>query len=717
MPGRRWALRSGAVAAALLVGVLASAVVNAAPSGWLALDGGIRFNPVSGATYDWANSGSGAPTYVCAAGAVNLSGPGGLFNCGRPSGGAGPPIAPTVTPAAAADPSIISAVFVVDPISGDTTSCGAGDSTTIAGGAKNGDAFTTIGTTSGAVPAKDDLSNVYAVSHTRAGTGHPEVFFAAERLVNNGDSHIDFEFLQSTVGVTAPCSGTFTGHRTEGDLLVAVDFTAGGALAGTSAYQWHCLVEPGPQPPDGTVCDPAGASPPEHYQVIAAPSFLTFLVNAADIACGGWVCRDAISGNSTTVSTNDFLEGGVDLAGIPFAGCFNTFLPHTRTAQSFTSGLKDFAGPLSFHSCRDPVITSTSAPGGSGAAPGVSATDSVTIGNGGAGPVPTGNVTFFLCGPAQVTAGGCPSGGAQVGSAKPLVAGAATSDPTTATTSPGQYCWRTEYAPDVASTGVFAASAHTNATSECFAVAAPGPGLPNTGMPASLPQAGPLLPWGVVPVVALAVVWRRTRVVSMLLIAGLLGGLSPSAWAQTRTLGVPSAWGSMQLDRGASHYRLITAPALDTVRPKRLEAPVWRLVIASIGVDAPIEPVGLDAQHAMAAPSRLDNVGWFSQGPAPGEAGDAVIDGHYGLPSTPAVFRHLDQLRPGDTMQVIWPDGRQLQFRIATAAVLPANSPAPADVFSRSGPARISMITCAGTWEQGQRTYSERLIVTAELMA
>src|SRR5260370_20983760 len=116
MPGRRWALRSGAVAAALLVGVLASAVVSAAPSGWLAIDGSIRFNPAGGATYDWANSGSGGPAYTCPAGSVNLSGPGGLFNCGRPAGGSSPPIAPNLTPAAAADASIISAVFVVDPI-------------------------------------------------------------------------------------------------------------------------------------------------------------------------------------------------------------------------------------------------------------------------------------------------------------------------------------------------------------------------------------------------------------------------------------------------------------------------------------------------------------------------------------------------------------------------------------------------------------------------
>src|SRR5260370_30265777 len=114
----------------------------------------------------------------------------------------------------------------------------------------------------------------------------------------------------------------------------------------------------------------------------------------------------------------------------------------------------------------------------------------------------------------------------------------------------------------------------------------------------------------------------------------------------------------------------MSSPALDTVRPKRLEPLVWHLVTASIGVDAPIEPVGLHAEHAMAAPSRLDNVGWFSRGPAPGQGGEAVIDGHYGLPSTPAVFRHLDQLRPRDTMQAIWPDGRPLPFPIATVAVL-----------------------------------------------
>jgi len=299
-----------------------------------------------------------------------------------------------------------------------------------------------------------------------------------------------------------------------------------------------------------------------------------------------------------------------------------------------------------------------------------------------------------------------------------LVAGTATSDPTTATSTPGEYCWRTEYAPDIASTGIFAAAAHTNAASECFTVVVSAPpGLPDTGMPASPLQSVPLVPWALLPVVLLAVAWRRSRALTLLLIAGLVAGSSASSPAQSEAPRVTTTAESMQSDLRVPRDRSIAPPALDTITPQRLEPPAWRLVIASIGVDATIEPVGLDSQRAVAGPSSLATVGWFDQGPAPGERGDAVIDGHYGLPSTPAVFRNLNRLRPGDTLEVIWPNGRRLQFRIETAAFVAANSPSPPGVFSRTGPAHLSLITCAGQWDQSRRTYSDRLIVTAELMS
>src|SRR5690348_6354948 len=101
-PWSRLALACGLAVA----GLFAAIEVLAAPSGWLAIDGSIR---AGGAAVDWANSGPAGA--ACANGGVNVAGVNGLFNCGRPGAAGAPPIAPLLTPAAAANPSIISAIF------------------------------------------------------------------------------------------------------------------------------------------------------------------------------------------------------------------------------------------------------------------------------------------------------------------------------------------------------------------------------------------------------------------------------------------------------------------------------------------------------------------------------------------------------------------------------------------------------------------------------
>jgi LPXTG-site transpeptidase (sortase) family protein len=674
-----------------LASVAVAIQVLAAPSGWLNVDGNIRFAG-GGGTVDWANAGPAGA--ACANGGVNVTGSGGLFNCGRPGLAGAPPIAPTLTPAAAANASIISATFIVDPIAGDSSTCGAGDPTTLGG--TNGDALNTYSISQSNPPPKDDLANIYAVSHTRSDTGHPELYFAAERLVNNGDSHIDFEFLQSVVTRTAACGGTFVGNRTEGDLLVAVDYTNGGALAGTTVYMWHCAALPAPQPPDGTICDPgAGAL----YEAIAIPAAITIAVNAVDIPCGGWICRNS-GGVTATVLTNDFVEGGLDLQGIGFTGCFNTFLPHTRTSAPFNAQLKDFAGPVALKSCRDPG--STSSPGGTVNA-GTAVHDVANLTNGGA-PPPSGTVTFFLCSPAQVTGTGC-SSGTQVGGAVALVGGTATSASTSATASPGRYCWRLVFAPAAGSTGIYTTT-HTNTTTECFNVVATS--LPDTGIPEIATHVwSPLAPAVLVVALLPLLVWRRGRSVAALLVAGLVLGASPAAAP------APQATIKASTAVAADNPTVVPSPAPLQLATMAVREAGWRLVIPRIGVDAPIAPVGRDRKGAMASPASLDGVGWFNRGPAPGQPGDAVIDGHYGV-EQPAVFRKLHFLRPGDEVDVVWPDGHTTYFQVTSLQTVPADSH-PTGLFSRAGPSSLSLITCAGAWLPARATYSDRLIVTAML--
>ena len=82
-----------------------------------------------------------------------------------------------------------------------------------------------------------------------------------------------------------------------------------------------------------------------------------------------------------------------------------------------------------FTTVKQPSTTATtSSPTGGNVLPGGSATDHAVVAGGAGQPTPTGTVAFFLCQPADVTAGGCEgTAGTQVGPANSLTGGEATS--------------------------------------------------------------------------------------------------------------------------------------------------------------------------------------------------------------------------------------------------------------------------------------------------
>ena len=299
--------------------------------------------------------------------------------------------------------------------------CGAGDGTvyTGVGSEKNGDIINTETWAAATVPNKDDITNIYAIAHqakadptvscpTTCGPSQVsctdgvgtctctdtacmsdackkdinQIFVGFERVVNNGDTHVDLEFLQADVelvpnqtGNTAFCAGTFSGHRTQGDLLLSVEFQMGGGVGLPVLHKWDCGSC---TPAAGTnICDPgcevAKATPPHYVTLTDQP-----IVNAVSqsfnctpgttgctatgsgaVGCGGWACVDAAgNGPLAQLASSELYEVGIDLAGAGFTGCINTFVPHTRsTKQSSGSAdvtvgtLKDFS-LIKFNTCR-----------------------------------------------------------------------------------------------------------------------------------------------------------------------------------------------------------------------------------------------------------------------------------------------------------------------------------------------------------------------------
>lgn len=151
------------------------------------------------------------------------------------------------------------------------------------------------------------------------------------------------------------------------------------------------------------------------------------------------------------------------------------------------------------------------------------------------------------------------------------------------------------------------------------------------------------------------------------------------------------------------------APIVPVVEP---EAGL-RIKIASIGVNAPIVPVGETRDGNMDVPNSTGTVGLYQNGAKPGEVGNAVMAGHEGFPGQKSVFTNLHLLKAGDTV-TISQDGAPMQFRvIKTAVMTPAEAPLQ-EIFGPTTGTHLNLITCAGTWDG--HSYDKRLVVYTERM-
>jgi LPXTG-site transpeptidase (sortase) family protein len=157
--------------------------------------------------------------------------------------------------------------------------------------------------------------------------------------------------------------------------------------------------------------------------------------------------------------------------------------------------------------------------------------------------------------------------------------------------------------------------------------------------------------------------------------------------------------------------------ATPTAQPATRE--LVRLVIPSIGVNAPIESVGVVSGGYLGVPTQnqWDGVGWYQSGPYPGDRGSAVIDGHLDRPGgLPAVFWNLHKLRTGDVVMVVDSTGKNLHFRVTDMEdYAPQNAPVN-KIFNDTSGSYLNLITCAGEWIPSQHQTTLRLVVYTVLV-
>jgi LPXTG-site transpeptidase (sortase) family protein len=153
------------------------------------------------------------------------------------------------------------------------------------------------------------------------------------------------------------------------------------------------------------------------------------------------------------------------------------------------------------------------------------------------------------------------------------------------------------------------------------------------------------------------------------------------------------------------------APDLPTAKiPTHEESRPVRVIIPSIGLNDPLEPMGLNSVGELDVPDgTTNNVGWWKDGPLPGEIGSAVFDAH-----VYAAFKELRYVKIGDDIHVQTADGRKLRFVVTDTRVFTLEEITSEILFGDKGKRQLNLITCAGKYMKDRATYDHRLVVFTE---
>lgn len=137
-----------------------------------------------------------------------------------------------------------------------------------------------------------------------------------------------------------------------------------------------------------------------------------------------------------------------------------------------------------------------------------------------------------------------------------------------------------------------------------------------------------------------------------------------------------------------------------------------RLLVPDIGVDHEVVDVGLAADGQMDVPDDADSVAWYGSGPAPGDAGAAVLAGHVDFGGRRGVFWRLDELQEGHRITVTV-EAQEREFRVVSTQRYDKDDLPVRDVFRTTGAPRLVLITCGGSFDRAHRSYRDNVVVTA----
>ncbi|MDT0434977.1 MULTISPECIES: class F sortase [Streptomyces] len=193
----------------------------------------------------------------------------------------------------------------------------------------------------------------------------------------------------------------------------------------------------------------------------------------------------------------------------------------------------------------------------------------------------------------------------------------------------------------------------------------------------------------------------------------LVAGCGPGDGTGVRTEGEGGAGSTGGDGSGAGNSGTSPSAPAGSAPPTAGSPPV-RLLIPAIHVDTPLLRLGLAADGTVQVPpiTAHDRAGWYRHSPAPGQTGPSVILGHVTVGSFgDGVFRHLSELRRGDTIEARLEKGGPARFEVTAVRTVAKSAFPTQEVYGDVDRPELRLITCGGAHDGDG--YADNVIVFA----
>ena len=187
----------------------------------------------------------------------------------------------------------------------------------------------------GSSPPKDDIVHAYAVAYTATEptlAGDLLVYFGADRKAFSGTASLGFWFFKqqvtrsdSTRGFVNAATNTQATH-TEGDALVAFEYTNGGGVTEVRVYTWH-----------------NNALVLKTSVGLTATNKPGVFCDSEERICGSTNSSRIDLASGEVVEAGQFFEGGINISKlVGLDNCFASFMATSRSSDTTNASVKNF---------------------------------------------------------------------------------------------------------------------------------------------------------------------------------------------------------------------------------------------------------------------------------------------------------------------------------------------------------------------------------------